>query len=147
MNDDLLQEGFALALHESARAWRHALDRRLKSLGLSQASWMSIAFLARAKTPLTQSELAHCLSVEGPTVVAMVDRLQRAGLVRREIAPEDRRVRRVVLTADGLSVYAEVRRVAGDFRREMLDGLDAAELQQATDLLQRLQRVIEGSFR
>lgn len=53
MNDDLLQEGFALALHESARAWRHALDRRLKSLGLSQASWMSIAFLARAKTPLT----------------------------------------------------------------------------------------------
>ena len=147
MSEDLLQEAFALALHDSARAWRHALDRRLKGLGLSQASWMSIAFLARAKAPLTQTELAHRLSVEGPTVVAMVDRLQRAGLVRREIAPEDRRVRRVVLTADGLSVDAEVRRVAGDFRREMLDGLDAAELQQATDLLQRLQRVIEGSFR
>ena len=147
MRRDQLQEDFALALHDSARAWRHALDRRLKGLGLSQASWMSIAFLARAEAPLTQIELAHCLSVEGPTVVAMVDRLPRAGLVRREIAPEDRRVRRVVLTADGLSVYAEVRRVAGDFRREMLDGLDAAELQQATDLLQRLQRVIEGSFR
>jgi len=84
--------------------------------------------------------------VEGPTVVAMVDRLQRAGLVRREIAPEDRRIRRVLLTSEGRTVYAEVKRVAGDFRREMLDGLDAAELQQATDLLQRLQRIIEGSF-
>ncbi|MCR2829372.1 MarR family transcriptional regulator [Acidithiobacillus ferrooxidans] len=147
MNDDLLQEGFALALHESARAWRHALDRRLKSLGLSQASWMSIAFLARAKTPLTQSELAHRLLVEGPTVVAMVDRLQRAGLVRREIAPEDRRVRRVLLTPEGQTVYAEVKRIAGAFRQEMLDALDAAELQQAKDLLQRLQRIIEKSGR
>ena len=146
MSKDLLQEAFALALHDSARAWRHALDRRLKGLGLSQASWMSIAFLARAETPLTQTELANRLSVEGPTVVAMVDRLQRAGLVRREIAPEDRRIRRVLLTSEGRTVYAEVKRVAGDFRREMLDGLDAAELQQATDLLQRLQRIIEGSF-
>jgi MarR family transcriptional regulator for hemolysin len=144
---DQLQEDFALALHDSARVWRHALDRRLKGLGLSQASWMSIAFLARAKAPLTQTELAHCLSVEGPTVVAMVDRLQRAGLVRREIAPEDRRVRRVVLTAEGLSIYAEVKRVAVDFRHEMLDGLDATDLQQATKLLHRLQRLTEASSR
>ena len=147
MNKDLLQEAFVLALHDSARAWRHALDRRLKGLGLSQASWMSIAFLARAETPLTQTELANRLSVEGPTVVAMVDRLQRAGLVRREIAPEDRRIRRVLLTPEGRTVYAEVRRVAGDFRREMLDGLNAAELQQATELLQRLQRFTEESSR
>ena len=147
MRRDQLQEDFALALHDSARVWRHALDRRLKGLGLSQASWMSIAFLARAKAPLTQTELAHCLSVEGPTVVAMVDRLQRAGLVRREIAPEDRRVRRVVLTAEGLSIYAEVKRVAVDFRHEMLGGLDATDLQQATKLLHRLQRLTEASSR
>ncbi|MHB1280150.1 MAG: MarR family winged helix-turn-helix transcriptional regulator [Acidithiobacillus sp.] len=147
MRRDQLQEDFASALHDSGRAWRHALDRRLKGLGLSQASWMSVAFLARAEAPLTQTELAHCLSVEGPTVVAMVDRLQRAGLVRREIAPEDRRVRRVVLTAEGLSIYAEVKRAAVDFRHEMLDGLDATDLQQATKLLHRLQRLTAASSR
>ncbi|EGQ60721.1 transcriptional regulator, MarR family protein [Acidithiobacillus sp. GGI-221] len=79
--------------------------------------------------------------------MAMVDRLQHAGLVRREIAPEDRRVRRVSLTPEGQTVYAEVKRIAGAFRQEMLDGLDAAELQQAKDLLQRLQRIIEKSGR
>ncbi|MBU2826673.1 MULTISPECIES: MarR family winged helix-turn-helix transcriptional regulator [Acidithiobacillus] len=147
MQNDALQEKFALALHDTARSWRHALDRRLKSLGLSQASWMSIAFLARAKEPLTQTELAHCLSVEQPTVVAMLDRLQRAGLVRREMDSADRRIRRVVLTEQGHGVYAEVRRIAIDFRHEKLQNLDEEALRQATTLLQHLQQVLEESPR
>lgn len=95
MSEEQIQQDFALALHDTARAWRHALDRRLKGLGLSQASWLSIAYLAKSPTPMTQTELAHCLSVEQPTVVAMLDRLQRAGLLRREIDAHDRRIRRV----------------------------------------------------
>jgi len=32
-----LQERFAKALHGASRAWRQAMDRRLRHLGLSQA--------------------------------------------------------------------------------------------------------------
>ena len=49
-----LEERFAEVLHGTARAWRQAVDRRLKSLGLSQASWMTIAVAAKARTPLSQ---------------------------------------------------------------------------------------------
>lgn len=140
---DQMQQDFALALHDTARAWRHALDRRLKGLGLSQASWMSIAYLAKASEPLTQTELAHCLSVEQPTVVAMLDRLQRAGLVRREVDPHDRRMRRVHLTSAGAEVYAEVRRVARTFRQEKLQDLDVEMLRRMTELLQQLQQRLE----
>lgn len=140
---DQMQQDFALALHDTARAWRHALDRRLKGLGLSQASWMSIAYLAKASEPLTQTELAHCLSVEQPTVVAMLDRLQRAGLVRREVDPHDRRMRRIHLTSAGAEVYAEVRRVARAFRQEKLQDLDVEMLRRMTELLQELQQRLE----
>ncbi len=143
MTEDQVQQDFALALHDTARAWRHALDRRLKALGLSQASWMSIAFLAKATVPLTQTELAHCLSVEQPTVVSMLDRLQRAGLVRREMDASDRRIRRVLLTHQGQEVYAEVRRIATDFRHEKLKELDVNVLRQMTELLQHLQQTLE----
>src|SRR5271166_3694178 len=117
---DLLQERFTSALHSTSRAWRQALDRRLKYLGVSQASWMTIAFAAKARSPLSQSELADRLGVEGATMVAMVDRLVKAGLVMREASTKDRRIKRVVLTAAGLEIYEKVKAEAAALRRELL---------------------------
>src|SRR6202046_2170412 len=107
-----LEERFADALHGTARSWRQAVDRRLKYLGVSQASWMTIATAAKASSPLSQSELADRLAVEGATMVAMVDRLVKAGLVVREPSSTDRRVKRVVLTAAGTQLYGKVKEQA-----------------------------------
>src|ERR1700733_185439 len=96
-----LEERFTGALHNTSRAWRQALDRRLKNLGVSQASWMTIAVAAKAPSPLSQSELAERLAVEGATMVAMIDRLVSAGFVVRELSETDRRIKRVVLTEAG----------------------------------------------
>src|ERR1022692_3127410 len=115
-----VEERFADALHNTARAWRLAVDRRLKSLGVSQASWMTITVAAKARTPLSQSELADRLAVEGATMVSMVDRLVKAGLVLREPSTIDRRVKRVVLTEAGNRLYAKVKAEAEAFRQELL---------------------------
>src|SRR5271154_2620092 len=100
-----IEERFTGALHNTSRAWRQAVDRKLKYLGVSQASWMTIATAAKASTPLSQSELADRLAVEGATMVAMVDRLVKSGLVVREPSTTDRRVKRVVLTDTGNQLY------------------------------------------
>jgi MarR family transcriptional regulator for hemolysin len=139
-----LEERFSSALHNTSRAWRQALDRRLKYLGVSQASWMTIAVAAKARSPLSQSELADRLAVEGATMVAMVDRLVKAGLVVREPSTTDRRVKRVVLTPAGNVLYDRVRAEAAAFRKELLAGMDAKKLQTATELLEGLQGIIES---
>src|ERR1700728_3416636 len=138
-----LQERFSGALHNTSRAWRQALDRRLKFLGVSQASWMTIAVTAKAREPLSQSELAQSLGVEGATMVAMVDRLVKAGLVTREPSVTDRRIKRVVLTAGGSLLYDKVRTEAAAFRKEVLAGIDPKKLLAATELLEGLQGVID----
>jgi MarR family transcriptional regulator, transcriptional regulator for hemolysin len=138
-----LEERFSSALHNASRAWRQALDRRLKYLGVSQASWMTIAVTAKAREPLSQSELAHRLGVEGATMVAMVDRLVKAGLVTREPSATDRRVKRVVLTADGGLLYDKVRTEAAAFRKELLANIDPKKLLAATELLESLQDIID----
>jgi MarR family transcriptional regulator, transcriptional regulator for hemolysin len=139
MND--LEERFSGALHNASRAWRQALDRRLKYLGVSQASWMTIAVVAKAHEPLSQSELAQGLGVEGATMVAMVDRLVKAGFVLREPSATDRRVKRVVLTAAGTALYNKVRTEAIAFRKELLAGIDPKKLLAATELLENLQGI------
>ena len=139
-----LDERFTGALHNTSRAWRQAVDRRLKHLGLSQASWMTIAVAAKARWPLSQSELAQKLDVEGATMVAMVDRLVKAGLVVREPSTTDRRVKRVVLTAAGNQLYDRVRTEAAAFRKELLAHVEPKKLLVATELLEGLQGIIDS---
>lgn len=139
-----LEERFSGALHNTSRAWRQALDRRLKYLGVSQASWMTIAVTAKARSPLSQSELADSLGVEGATMVAMVDRLVKAGLVVRELSTTDRRVKRVVLTEAGNLLYDKVRAEAAAFRKELLANMDPKKLLVATEFLEGLQGIIDS---
>lgn len=138
-------ERFSMALHATAREWRIAIDKRLKDLGVGQSGWMTIAMIAKAKEPLSQRALADLLGIEGPSIVSMLDRLERDGLVRREPSPLDRRVKLAHLTDDGRALYAKVREEADAFRAAMLDGLDPATLNAATDLLEGLRsRIGEG---
>jgi MarR family transcriptional regulator for hemolysin len=140
-----LEERFSGALHSTSRAWRQALDRRLKYLGVSQASWMTIAVAAKAREPLSQSELAESLGVEGATMVAMVDRLVKAGFVVREPSTTDRRVKRILLTQAGNVLYDKVRAEAATFRKELLAQVDPTKLLAATELLESLEETIQAA--
>jgi MarR family transcriptional regulator, transcriptional regulator for hemolysin len=140
-----LEERFANALHSTARTWRQAIDRRLKYSGVSQASWMTIAVVATAPSPLSQSELADRLAVEGASMVAMIDRLVNAGLVLREPSTTDRRIKRVVVTEAGHRLYDTVKVEAAAVRRELLANIDHQKLKAATEVLEALQDMIEAA--
>jgi MarR family transcriptional regulator for hemolysin len=141
---DDLEERFANALHGTARSWRQAIDRRLKYLGFSQASWMTMAIAARAPSPLSQSELADHLGVEGATMVAMIDRLVKAGLVVREPSTADRRIKRVVVTTEGYRLVDRVKAEAAAVRKELLAKIDPKGIEEATIVLEALQGMIEN---
>jgi len=140
-----IDERFAAALHSTARSWRIGLDRRLKFLGLGQAGWTTIAVVAKAGKPMSQTELANAVGVEGATMVTMLDRLVRDGLVGRQPSTTDRRIKLVSLTQAGLALYGKVRVEADAYRRELLAGIDNAALKQATLLLERIHEVAEAA--
>jgi MarR family transcriptional regulator for hemolysin len=138
-------ERFSHALHTSARMWRVALDRRMKDLGISQAGWLSIAYIAKATAPLSQGELAALVQVEAATMVSTIDRLEKAGLVERVPNPGDRRVKHLMVTPAGQAVYKTVRAKADEMRAELLAGLDPQKLAITTEILEKLQILIENS--
>jgi MarR family transcriptional regulator for hemolysin len=140
-----LEEQFSVTLQGTARTWRQALDRRLKDLGMGQASWLAIAMIAKAGHPLSQTELAHKLGVEDPTVVSMLDRLEKSGYVAREPSPTDRRVKLVVLTEDGNAIFRKVKKEADAFRSGLLANIERSRLSDATALLQEIHAMIESA--
>ena len=58
--------------------------------------------------PRKMSELAQALFCDNSNVTGIVDRLEERGLVRREAAEGDRRVKLLVLTKEGERVRAEI---------------------------------------
>jgi MarR family transcriptional regulator for hemolysin len=136
-------ERFSAAVHGTARGWRLLIDKQLKHLGIGQAGWMTIAMVAKCSGPLSQRALADLVGVEGPSMVSMLDRLEREGLVTREPSATDRRVKLVHLTAAGTTLYEQVREQANAVRTALLGDIDPARLAAATELLELLRVRIE----
>ncbi|ALK96115.1 hypothetical protein AB595_28405 [Massilia sp. WF1] len=136
-------ERFSAAVHSTARGWRLLIDKQLKHLGIGQAGWMTIAMVAKCTGPLSQRALADLVGVEGPSMVSMLDRLEREGLVTRAPSPTDRRVKLVHLTEAGTTLYQQVRAQANAVRTALLGDIDPAQLKAATELLELLRTRIE----
>jgi MarR family transcriptional regulator for hemolysin len=138
-----LAERFENALYNIARSWRHAVNRRLKYLGISMASWMAIAAASQVRSPLSQSELADMLSVSGASMVHMIDRLVKDGLAIREPSISDRRVNRIVITDAGHRLYAVLKDEAAAVRQELLASIELEKLTHLTELLEQMQCILE----
>lgn len=88
-----------------------------------------MAALWRRRDGVTMSELSRLLLVSNGNATAVVDRLEKDGLVRRRPSDTDRRTIFVALTEDGLAAFdrmaaeheAEIDRLMGDLSDEDLD--------------------------
>jgi DNA-binding MarR family transcriptional regulator len=81
------------------------VDAHLAEHNISQGGFMVLMLLldkltncAQARTPAELADLSH---VTRATMTGLVDTLERDGLVKREPAPNDRRMMSVTLTAKG----------------------------------------------
>jgi MarR family transcriptional regulator, transcriptional regulator for hemolysin len=99
-------------IHDVARLRRHAFDEQAKPLGLTRSQFSVLAHLGRnADRGMNQSEIAGALEVGKVTLGGLVDRLEAAGLVRRELCGEDRRIKRIRLTGNGRRALKSAQRM------------------------------------
>jgi DNA-binding MarR family transcriptional regulator len=97
-----------------------------------------LAALWRRREGVTMSELSRMLLVSNGNATAVVDRLEKDGLVRRTPSEADRRTVFVALTAEGL---AQFEGLAAEHEAEvdrLFAGLSEADLDTLTDILKRM---------
>ena len=125
---------FGFILHDVARLLRTTFDRRVKSLGLTRSQWWVLNHLFR-NDGVTQSELADLLEIEKASLGRLLDRLEAKGWVRREGHANDRRAKRVLLTAEVEPAIKTMRAAAAELRRDALAGLTEEQKEQFVDTL------------
>jgi DNA-binding MarR family transcriptional regulator len=86
----------------------------------------AILFLLKKKNGQTMSGLSSVLSLDNSTLTGLVDRLERAGFVRRNAGTEDRRASHVFITDSGGEEIERarivIRRVNDRIREDFTDG-------------------------
>lgn len=122
------RERIGFDLSKMARLWRARLDERLAPLGLTQAKWVILLHLSRSDGVLPQRELVDRVGVEGPSLVRVLDGLERLKLIERRDSPTDRRAKNVHLTPAAEPVLGTIMRIAAELRQEILDGIEDQEL-------------------
>jgi DNA-binding MarR family transcriptional regulator len=92
-----------------------------------------------AAHPLPMGELASLLGVDPPNLTAVVDDLERAGLVKRQVHPTDRRAKLVVATASGTALARRAEKILERPPTELSE-LPADDLETLERILSRLHR-------
>jgi MarR family transcriptional regulator for hemolysin len=126
-----------LLVSRTAKALDRALDDALAAVGGSTATWLVLSSL-KSGEHRTQGALAEAVGVRQPTLTHHLDGMTRAGLVRRERDPGNRRVQQVTLTDEGEALFLRLRRAAAAFDGRLRSGLDDDEVRELRRLLAQL---------
>lgn len=109
----------------AAVARAHCADQ-LAAVGLSQHQHAVLCCLGEFG-PACQRDVAARLGVDSGDMVAFVDRLQEAELIRRDRDPRDRRRQILTITPAGERLLGRVEKLLDAAEPDLLDGLSAAE--------------------
>lgn len=134
---------FGRLLLPVARRWRAEADRAVATLGLSHASGWALLHVGRlgsGEAGVRQGDLAAAIDMRGSSLVPLLDRLEQAGLVARETEDGDRRVNRIHLSAQGRALVDRLETALRAIRRELLDGVEEADLTAAVRVMGALER-------
>ncbi|MGI5261181.1 MarR family winged helix-turn-helix transcriptional regulator [Streptomyces angustmyceticus] len=88
--------------------------------------------------PVSQAELGRTLRIDPKDMVALVNDLQRDGLVTRTPDPRDRRKNAVEISADGRRRLRRTQQLGDEANAELTADLTPAEREQLVALLTRI---------
>ena len=143
--------------HSALRIWLRLLtctqliERRVRSrlredFATTLPRFDLMAQLDRHRRGLKMNELSRLLMVTGGNVTAIVDQLEKEGLVERLEEPDDRRAFRIRLTRSGVKGFSEMARVHEQWVVELLAGLSRKDQDELLKLLAKLkQHAMEAS--
>lgn len=145
---DLLLDLVGYALRRTQLAvFQHFARAMTISVGEDRVSpgEFGVLVLVEANPGINQTSLANAVGADRSTMVPIIDRLERRGLLERQAVPGDRRAHALRLAKSGLERMRRFRQTVVEHEKQLATGLTAAERQLLLDLLRRLRLAGEGS--
>jgi MarR family transcriptional regulator, transcriptional regulator for hemolysin len=142
LNFDFQQSvGYWLTL--TTQAYHRAVCEELAPHGITYRQSMVLGWLA-IEGELSQAELASKMMVEPPTLVGILDRMERDGWISRHSCPRDRRKKLIRANPAAEPVWDKIVECATRVRAQATDGLSDRQLATLNKLLRRVQQNVKA---
>lgn len=115
-------------------------------LGLTSARWQVLGALALADRPLTVPQIARRMGLTRQSVHATVSRLRADGLIEQAPNADHRRSLLVRLTGAGDAAYRTMQHRQRAWMRQLLVGLDPADLETTARVLDDISRRLAATI-
>ena len=138
-----LSHEFSLHLVQMAHRWRRVLDAALRPVGLSQSTWRALVHLAHMGDGILQKDLAIGMGIEGPSLVRLLDNLEKDGLIDRRADDRDRRAKALYLTPLGRARHRDVTTIADAVRAQLLANSSEADMRTCLKVFDEIRAIAE----
>jgi MarR family transcriptional regulator for hemolysin len=123
---------------QASHALQRAFNEELAPQGVTWRQCQVLGCLA-LEGPLSQTDLAERMRIEPPTLVGILDRMERDGWIRRDGDKNDRRKKLVHPQPAAKPVWSKIVACAKRVRAKATRGMTAAQLRELKKLLNIVQ--------
>ena len=141
-----LENSIGFVLYRTAMAFRKALDSELRrKTGVTFGQWKILALLSR-EDGLTQKEIADRCEVEGPTLIPIIDKMEKEGFVTRKVDREDRRINRIFLTTKADATWNSLVDCSLQVRKSSIRDISEEQVKIMRDVLEKISQNLMTDF-
>jgi MarR family transcriptional regulator, organic hydroperoxide resistance regulator len=119
---------FLSPLHKSSRQISVYLETHTRELGVSDSEGHFLSYL-HSYSPAPIGELVRVFGIKQSTFTSLLDRLEKAGLIRREMNPGDRRSFLIHITDAGRELAERLNRLLEAFEDEIRQQVSSQDME------------------
>lgn len=124
-------------LNRTVSRYNIVIEAELRRIGIDIPTWRVLMVLGE-RSPLPIAQVAKSTVINISTMMRIVERMEKAGLVEGRQSSADGRVTELLLTDLGREKLATAREVTAPFYRKLIKGFSARDFAKLIDLLNRL---------
>jgi len=129
------------------KRWRQVVEQKVQLSGLTDATWRPLLHLLLLGNGIRQKDLADSIGITGPSLVRLLDTLINNQLIVRNEDADDRRAKKLYLTAAGETLARQIQESVQEIDELLLQGFSAEELKQMLDFTSRLENNLDTIIR
>ncbi len=137
-----LDDCIAFVTCKGAKDLADTLEKRLNNFNITRSQWIALYYI-KNNNMITQKQLADKMSLKEPSVVRLLDKMERYGWVNRISSNDDKRMKFLILTDSGKDIETAMLDVAEKFKSDVLDGISHEDLDVFKSTLNKMLMNIE----
>src|ERR671939_844795 len=140
------ENSIGFIVNRAARSFVKALDLELHDkVGVTVGQWKVIVMLVK-QNGLTQKETADKLGLESPTLIPIIDKMEKEGLIIRKVDPSDRRNNRIYRTEKADALWDKMMECASKVRRVAIKDIPEEDINVMTTVLNKIWHNLRDEF-